>query len=188
MLSFSTLGTVFAVLSNEWVLQSQPVDGPYVNGFKLANSICTALAVASVYRYHWLKDLFIRIEDHLNRGQRLNTDVNFLDVFQSRLFLIEAVAMGLHLPPFCTFIMESETMGDTHLYRGETVLCLINTLRLYSVFRVIRCIYAYICIIPPQHNLEMFGVVTCSVRSWQFPSPCPSQASTSRKKLTRKPP
>ncbi len=43
---------------------------------------------------------------------------------------VEMVVCGLHLPPLVTFEFGSMQLDNYVMYRGESVLCFVNTLRL----------------------------------------------------------
>jgi hypothetical protein len=92
-----------------------------------------------VYRYHVLRELFQRIEDHLNRGIMMSTDVKVVTILRSPTFWVEIILMAVHLPPYTSFLWLTDNMGAPHVYRGETIMCLLNTLRIYPMMRVIRC-------------------------------------------------
>jgi len=120
------------------VLQGVPADSQIVDAWKLCNSIFSFFAVVCVYRYYVLRELFQRIDDHLNRGIVLGTDVKVTTIMCMPAFWVEIILMAVHLPPYTSFLWLTDNMGAPHVYRGETIMCLLNTLRIYPMMRVIR--------------------------------------------------
>lgn len=147
-----------------YVVQGVRADSDIVNAWKLCNSVFTLAAVLCVYRYFVLRELFQRIEDHLNRGLVMSTTVRLTTILSKPMFWLELIVMAVHLPPYTSFLWLTDNMGAPHMYRGETVMCLINTLRVYPILRVIRCVSRLPNTHPDPRSLSTEDVVVLRLR------------------------
>lgn len=68
--------------------------------------------------------------------------------------LLEWLIILPHLPPYCTFEFGATSMGNDVVYRGETLMCLLNSLRLYLLWRSIK--YFVLSPYPKRHTVSMY--------------------------------
>ena len=74
-----------------------------------------------------------------------------------KLVWIEWFVCALHLPPFATFELAINNLDYIVAYRGETIVCLFNTLRVYLVWRILaEWVLSYL---PKRHTVSLFASV-----------------------------
>lgn len=131
-----TLGTLMTVAQNEMIMDEQDPLSQNVNIMKILNSLATLLLVIALFRTYWVEMLFRKITSVNHK--KGDPPISKISVLSKPWFWVEVCVCGVHLPPFTTFEAGTYTYGSFCLYRGETLLCLINTLRVYLFWRVMR--------------------------------------------------
>jgi hypothetical protein len=115
----------------------------------------------ALYYLYWLNVIFKRIDTHLKRGNPLDVGgVPVGEITGNALFWVEFILCGLHLPPGATFELPINNLDYVVVYRGETLFCLVNTLRVYLIARVIAD--SVLAKLPRRHTVSMFVGVTIS--------------------------
>jgi hypothetical protein len=135
---FGMLGCACGVIQNEMVFQEMDPADLWMNVLKVLNSFFTVTCLLIIYRYYWLCALIFRINRHCRRLVKLETYISFVDVASSWGFWLEVVLVGAHCPPFFTSEHWTESLGNIVVYRIETLAALLNTMRIYLVFRWLR--------------------------------------------------
>lgn len=121
-------------LSNHRPFSSTDADGLCVvrrdvDLLKTIVSITTAISIMLLYQYYWYTSLFIQISRHIDKGEPLKTRVMHTSILKDREFWAELMMIGLHCPPRVTFEIAFESMGNTIVYRIETLAAIFVSLR-----------------------------------------------------------
>ena len=135
---FGMLGCLCGVMQNELVLQERDPGDYLIEVLKVLNSLFTVACLLSIYRYYWLCALIFRINRHCRRLVRLDANIHFSHIASSWEFWLEVFFVGGHCPPFYTREYWTDSLGNIVVYRIETIAALVNTLRIYLVFRWLR--------------------------------------------------
>jgi hypothetical protein len=152
-------GTVCAIIQNEMVLANAKAPGKdgIIDYLKLANSGLTLASMIMLMRYHTGGALHGRVDRHLAKGYRLRTDSAISETMQRKWLWVELFLVGIHCPPWVTFESSYDTMQNVVVHRGESVLCLVNTLRIYLFWRVMK--YLVFLAFPRRHTIARLWVV-----------------------------
>ncbi len=135
---FGMLGCACGMIQNEMVFQEVDPADLWMDMLKVVNSFCTVSCLLIIYRYYWLSALIFRLNRHCRRLVKLDTSISFADVASSWGFWFEVFIVGAHCPPFFTSEHWTESLGNIVVYRIETLAALLNTMRIYLVFRWLR--------------------------------------------------
>jgi len=97
-----------------------------------------------IIQHEWMSILFTRSRLTLTRALDGEPDamcsphVTLGELFGRVELLLELLFVGVHLPPGVTFETGYKSIDNFVSHRGETILCLVNTCRVYLLFRSIR--------------------------------------------------
>lgn len=150
----AVVGIILPIIQNELIYQKVNPTAPEVELFKALNTICTAVLLFFIFKIHHMTVLFNRVGRHLDYGQPLETERELSEVVKQKKLWAEMIFCGLHLPPFITFEFGSMQLDNYVMYRGESIMCFINTLRLYLLCRVLRD--AELQDLPRVHTVQRF--------------------------------
>ena len=75
---------------------------------------------------------------HLEALQQLDTHVPVEKAFRKAAFWAEVLACLPHCPPFVTFEIVLYNWSNIVMYRAETFFCVINSVRVYLLWPVVR--------------------------------------------------
>ena len=166
---FGVLGTLFAIVENEFVFAGLEPHAPAMDVIKGLSSLstvgclvrgwlCSCVAAdceqVFIYRIYWTQVLIRRLIKHLHHGAHFDYIISVSHVLDDPLLWVEMIVVGLHLPPFTTFELGSNTMGNYVLYQAETVFCSWNIIRVYLLWRVIAD--WMVSDIPSKHSIGSF--------------------------------
>ncbi|EKX47702.1 hypothetical protein GUITHDRAFT_106691 [Guillardia theta CCMP2712] len=148
------MGCGFAVACDELILYGVDAHAAACNLLKAANTIATCAALSFLVYFYLLNGLLQRVNLHLRHLKALDTDFSLSSVALSSSFWAELVVCGLHLPPMTTFELGVWNWNNFILYRGETILAVINTFRLYLLWPVLKD--QVLQSLPKRHTISSF--------------------------------
>jgi len=154
---FGVIGTVAAIVQNELLIRKENPASDIMNILKWVNCGFSILCAICVFNIYWLNILFARVQAHLRRGQALNPDIPLGSIFKDYTFWIEICLCLCHNPPYYSFEFDITNLDNTIVYRSETLLCIVNTLRCYLLWRVITD--HILDTLPRRHTVAMFASV-----------------------------
>eukprot|EP00293_Proteomonas_sulcata_P008272 CAMPEP_0184307208 /NCGR_PEP_ID=MMETSP1049-20130417/16019_1 /TAXON_ID=77928 /ORGANISM="Proteomonas sulcata, Strain CCMP704" /LENGTH=389 /DNA_ID=CAMNT_0026619653 /DNA_START=143 /DNA_END=1312 /DNA_ORIENTATION=+ len=102
------------------------------------NTIVTFASILFIYRFYWHKQLLLQVSKHLDYGARMDTFVPAKVIMAKVHFWAEVLFSFPFLPPFVTFEIGFLQLDNFVLYRAETAMCIINSLRLYHLVRLMK--------------------------------------------------
>uniref|UniRef100_A0A7S0WHU2 Potassium channel domain-containing protein n=1 Tax=Hemiselmis tepida TaxID=464990 RepID=A0A7S0WHU2_9CRYP len=154
---FGLLGTAASLVENELLIRNEPAESDVMNILKSINSGCSVMCAICVFNIYWLNILFSRVQAHLRRGQALDPDIPLSPIFKDPTYWIETLLCLCHNPPYFTFEFDITNLDNTIVYRSETLLCILNTLRCYLLWRVLTD--QILDTLPRRHTVAMFASV-----------------------------
>jgi hypothetical protein len=131
-------GTMCSVVQNELIFQSTAPNNLIIDALKMVNTAATVVCLVVIYRLYWLKLIVFRLNRHCRRLTPLNTHAGLYDILSQRTWWVEFFVVGTHCPPFYTGEYETGTFDNVVVYRAETLASLVNTVRIYLVWRYYR--------------------------------------------------
>lgn len=135
---FGLAGAGFAVAQHEMVLRSVDPRSAAIDFFKTCNLVCTLAVLVFLYQNYFYLELSSRLSMHISAFFPLDTRVYPMIVLLNRYFWFEIMICSVHCLPFVTFELVTENWLNIIMYRAETLGAVINTLRIYLLFPVIR--------------------------------------------------
>jgi len=149
-------GTVCAIVGGELLWKGALPAGAALTALKAASSACTAALLSELWRIHFCDVLLSRLQEH-TRGAKFHSAGVWKSILKRRAFWQEVIVCALHCPPGVTFEISSWQLGNYVMYRGETMFCVLNTLRLYLCARVWK--QRMLADLPRKHTVgEFLGV------------------------------
>ncbi len=135
---FACIGLILAIYQNEYVLGGGMPGDAQVNLAKLANSFCTVISIGALFWMYSLSVRLQRITRHCRNLVPLLTSTTWHEVLLDPYFWLEAVTIGIHCPPYVTYEFVTYSIDNIIMYRAETLGTLVNSLRVYLIFRYLR--------------------------------------------------
>jgi hypothetical protein len=135
---FATIGLILAIYQNEYILGGGMPSDAQVNLAKLANSFCTLISISALFWIYSLSVRLHRITRHCRNLLPLLTSTTWLEVLLDPYFWLETVTIGIHCPPYVTYEFVTYSIDNIIMYRAETLGALVNSLRVYLIFRYLR--------------------------------------------------
>ncbi|EKX41294.1 hypothetical protein GUITHDRAFT_142197 [Guillardia theta CCMP2712] len=169
-------GTFLAIIQNELIYRWHPKSGK-IDILKALNSFSSFVCAVWIFYMYRMQLRLVAMNRRLRVKSSKNTkikEVGFLQVLASRGLWLELLICVPHLPPFFSpeFGMEVQN-GNFILYRGETIFCVYNILRIYLLW---RCIRDFIIKTMPKHftieaftqiNIGSFYVLKSLLEGWK---------------------
>lgn len=134
---FAIAGTAASVAVNEVVFNGGEPQSIAVDVLKSFEILLALATILQLYRFYELKEMFQRLTGHLRRNTQLDLQVGLEPVFRQKFFWLEVVLVGLVLPPHCSALVEFKTVQGNNLHYLESIFCIIASLRVYLVWRVV---------------------------------------------------
>ena len=136
---FGVSGTFMAILQNEFVYQGYAIQGFEITTLKAFNSVFTLCCLACIYGNYRLKAFVFRVTRHCRSLVPLYTGAAWKDVLLHHPeFWFEFFLCGVHCPPFMTREVSTQTLENLVVYRIETLGALLNSIRIYLVWKYLR--------------------------------------------------
>ena len=148
-------GTCFSVVQCELIFREGEPGSAVNNVLKFFNTITSLALLALLIRHYRLVELWNRIKMHLEALQQLDTHVPVETAFRKAAFWAEVLACLPHCPPFVTFEIVLYNWSNIVMYRAETFFCVINSMRVYLLWPVVRD--KVLLSLPRRHTIAAFN-------------------------------
>jgi len=136
--AFAMISLALEVSQAVRIFQGALFDSVEINTLKGIDSFVCVLCLAAVYMTHTHSVHAESIDSHVTSGNPLKLFVGPRDVFARPSFWLEVLVLGMHLPPTCTFEMRIDFMPNLVMYRGETLMSLIGSMKQYTFMPIFR--------------------------------------------------
>ena len=150
-------GTLLAIIQNELIYRLHPKSGK-IDILKALNSFSTFLCAVWIFYMYRMQLRLVAMNQRLrvksSKSAKIK-EIGFLQVLASRGLWLELLICVPHLPPTFSPEYGMEVQSKNFIvYRGETIFCVYNILRIYLLW---RCIRDFIIKAMPKHfTIEAF--------------------------------
>lgn len=134
-------GAIAAIAQDELLFQNVRYDDWSIDILKGFNSLTSIFTAVVITRLHWQHLRHKEAETNLRLGQRKPKEGEFASVkglCMRWMYWAELITCLAHLPPGVSFEWGNLQLDNYVVYRGETILALCNTLRMYLLLRVLK--------------------------------------------------
>lgn len=133
-------GLVCSLIVNELIFLDVSPHAPSVEVLKTLNMLVSLGSVPVLYRSYALRVLLARLV-RARALAKLSPDrlhVGIKEVLSQPPFWLESLVCAVHLPPGVTFELGTTQLSNFVMYRGETLMFMLNLARCYLLVRVVK--------------------------------------------------
>ena len=152
----ATLGNWAAFSQNELIISGNR-SNEVLNALKLFNTAMSSFCILGILRIYWLQVLWQKLVAHVHQFQTLDLSISWWQILSKKRMWIEIIVVGVHCPPWVDSSFAISNMSNIIVYRIETILCCVNFLRVYCMWRAFQD--WLLSDIPERHTLAGFNDV-----------------------------